>query len=233
MLDAYAIRTNVALNGPASELTVQAVQREILQKNQRCNDGQAVDRDRPQLSHRPHRLKPDRRERAQRGESRPKRPVNQPPAVRLQTRGRTLLGGLVSCVPLRSSFVDERALRRYLVRFGTGEVRIVGTGVEFRLEQDLFDEAGNSIGIGVVVVGGKRRFGGLVELLVADLEVTGGGPDELDFLRVTAEVLIATLKDLCLCGRFRATCDCCPSCRGSGIDEGTICTACGGDGFSS
>lgn len=49
----HAIGTNVALNRPASELTVQAVQREILQKNQRCNDGQAVDRDKPELSFRP------------------------------------------------------------------------------------------------------------------------------------------------------------------------------------
>lgn len=56
MLDAFEIRPNVALNGPASELTVQAIQREILQKDQRCNDGQAVDRDRPQVSDRPNRV---------------------------------------------------------------------------------------------------------------------------------------------------------------------------------
>jgi hypothetical protein len=53
MLDAYAIRTHVALNRPALKLTVQVIQREILQKNQRCNDGRAVDRDRSRLSHRP------------------------------------------------------------------------------------------------------------------------------------------------------------------------------------
>ena len=53
MLEPPLMRTGVALNRPASKLTVQAVQREVLQRDQSCNGGRLVDRDRPQLSCRP------------------------------------------------------------------------------------------------------------------------------------------------------------------------------------
>jgi hypothetical protein len=132
--------------------------------------------------------------------------------------------------------LEELALRRYGARNSRDELRILGTVVEFRLRQRLFDADGAAKGEGVVSVTGRREFGGRVRFDGRDVVVQGATSDEAaQTLEAMARHLLDALAALCRCGRFREACDCCAACSGVGRvhrDEGSqVCAACGGEGF--